>query len=82
LNTRDCLLPAFTCHLGFWSLSRIPRYRIPSSKFWNATDLEGKLETFRQYYNTHRVHSSLDGDTPSEITRETIIRRADLNNFL
>ena len=45
------------------------------------TDLERKLETFRQYYNTHRVHSSLDGDTPSEITSETVIRRADLNNF-
>jgi hypothetical protein len=36
--------------------------------FWSATDLERKLETFRQYYSTHHVHSSLDGDTPSEIT--------------
>jgi len=43
--------------------------------------LERKLETFRQYYNTHRVHASLDGDTPSGITSETVIRRADLNNF-
>jgi putative transposase len=49
--------------------------------FWNASDLKRKLETFRQYYNTHRVHSSLDGDTPSEITSETVIPRADLNNF-
>jgi len=49
--------------------------------FWSATDLERKLETFRQYYSTHRVHSSLDGDTPSEITSETVIRRVELNNF-
>jgi putative transposase len=36
--------------------------------FWNANDLEAKLEGFRQYYNAHRVHTSLDGDTPSETT--------------
>jgi len=45
--------------------------------FWNANDLERKLEGFRQYYNAHRVHTSLDGNTPSETTR----RRADLNQF-
>ena len=49
--------------------------------FWNANDLERKLERFRQYYNAHRVHTSLDGDTPSEITGETTSRRADLNQF-
>jgi hypothetical protein len=26
--------------------------------FWNANDLETKLEGFRQYYNVHRVHTS------------------------
>jgi len=45
--------------------------------FWNANDLERKLEGFRQYYNVHRVHTSLDGNTPSETTS----RRADLNQF-
>ena len=35
--------------------------------FWNDVDLERKPEDFRHYYNTHRVHTSLDGDTPSEI---------------
>ena len=49
--------------------------------FWNAQDLVRKLEEFRHYYNSHRVHSSLDGNTPSEITSETIIQRADLNQF-
>jgi transposase InsO family protein len=49
--------------------------------FWNAQNLVRKLEEFRQYYNTHRVHTSLDGNTPSEITSETIIHRADLNQF-
>ena len=49
--------------------------------FWNANDLERKLEGFRQYYNAHRVHTSLDGNTPSETTGETTSRRADLNQF-
>ena len=50
--------------------------------FWNACDLERKLEEFRQYYKAHRVHTALDGDTPTEIGDETIIRRANLNQFL
>jgi hypothetical protein len=62
-------------------IGTIRREFLDHTLFWNATDLERKLETFRQYYNTHRAHSSLDGDTPSEITSETVIRHADLNNF-
>ncbi len=50
--------------------------------FWNANDLAGKLEGFRQYFNAHRLHASLDGDTPSDITGETTGRRAGLNQFL
>ena len=49
--------------------------------FWNANDLEAKLEGFRQYYNAHRVHTSLDGDTPSETTGEITSRRADICRF-
>ena len=49
--------------------------------FWSATDLERKLETFRQYYNTHRVHTALEGNTPSEITNKTSFSRATLNQF-
>jgi hypothetical protein len=49
--------------------------------FWNASDLERKLEAFRQYYNAHRVHTSLDGDAPSEIYGETVIHHAYLNQF-
>jgi transposase InsO family protein len=62
-------------------IGTIRREFLDHTLFWNATDLERKLETFQQYYNTHRVHSSLDGDTPSEINSETVIRHADLNNF-
>jgi putative transposase len=33
---------------------------------WNAVDLGRKLEEFRDYYNEHRVHQSLNGRTPGE----------------
>jgi putative transposase len=33
--------------------------------FWNAIDLTRKLDAFANYYNTHRVHRSLDGTTPA-----------------
>ncbi len=34
--------------------------------FWNSLDLERKLNQFKDYYNQYRVHSALDGKTPSE----------------
>jgi transposase InsO family protein len=49
--------------------------------FWNAVDLERKLVDFQTYYNAHRVHTALDGNTPLEICGEAIIRRAYLNQF-
>jgi transposase InsO family protein len=39
--------------------------------FWNAIDLERKLNEFKDYYNQERVHASLDGDTPSEAAGES-----------
>ena len=34
--------------------------------YWNAADLEQKLELFKSYYNTARMHQGLAGDTPEE----------------
>jgi transposase InsO family protein len=38
--------------------------------FWNATDLQRKLDSFRHYYHRQRVHTSCDGRPPAE-TMET-----------
>ena len=35
----------------------------------NAIDLTRKLDGFADYYNTHRVHRSLDGTTPARQAR-------------
>ena len=62
-------------------IGTIRREYLDQVLFWNASDLERKLETFRHYYNAHRVHTSLHDDTPSVICGETVIHRASLNQF-
>ena len=34
--------------------------------FWNAVDLARKLDQFKVYYNAHRVHRSLSGETAAK----------------
>ena len=48
---------------------------------WNAIDLERKLADFQAYYNHHRTHSSLGGDTPAEIAGGNSKLPIELNNF-
>ena len=49
--------------------------------FWNVADLEKKLAEFQAYYNQHRVHSSLGGNTPAEVGGGSVTSRASLSNF-
>ena len=47
-------------------IGTIRREYLDQTLFWNATDLERKLSDFLSYYNLHRTHGSLGGDTPAE----------------
>jgi transposase InsO family protein len=49
--------------------------------FWNSTDLVRKLEEFRQYYNDHRCHASLNGNTPTAASGHVSNKRANLQDF-
>jgi transposase InsO family protein len=49
--------------------------------FWNAVELERKLADFQTYYNHHRAHSSLGGDTPAEFAGDTPKLQTTLNSF-
>ncbi|MGB5259552.1 MAG: integrase core domain-containing protein [Gammaproteobacteria bacterium] len=46
-------------------IGTLRREYLDHTLFWSAADLGRKLEEFRQYYNTHRVHTALEGNTPS-----------------
>ena len=47
-------------------IGTIRREYLDHTFFWNAVDLARKLGEFKAYYNAHRVHRSLDGDTPAQ----------------
>jgi transposase InsO family protein len=47
-------------------IGTIRREYLDRTFFWNAVDLARKLGGFRDYYNVHRVHRSLDGTTPAQ----------------
>ena len=49
-------------------IGTIRRELLDQSPFWTASDLERKLECFRNYYNQERIHASLDGITPDSKT--------------
>jgi putative transposase len=49
-------------------IGTIRREYIDRVFFWTAQDLERKLGEFLQYYNHTRVHQSLDGSAPAEIS--------------
>jgi transposase InsO family protein len=62
-------------------IGTIRREYLDNTLFWNASDLKKKLEEFQQYYNSHRVHTALEGDTPSESGGEAIIHHIDPNQY-
>jgi transposase InsO family protein len=62
-------------------IGTIRREYLDQVLFWNASDLKRKLDAFRQFYNAHRIHTALDGATPSEMSGEATSRRADLNQL-
>ena len=62
-------------------IGTIRREYLDQMLFWNASDLVRKLDTFKAYYNHQRVHASLDGKTPSQVSDETIICYADFKQY-
>jgi putative transposase len=47
-------------------IGTVRRELLDRTFFWNALDLERKLQEFGGYYNDSRVHQSLSGITPAE----------------
>jgi len=62
-------------------IGTVRREFLDKAFFWNQADLQRKLDSFKQYYNDARVHSSLKAQTPAEKSTETRKAFADLKNF-
>ena len=62
-------------------IGTIRREFLDQTLFWNSVDLEKKLAKFGDYCDQHRVHSSLDSQTPDELSGERVIDQAVLHHF-
>ncbi len=51
-------------------IGTIRRECLDQTLFWNDVDLQNKLDDFTDYYNNHRVHSSLNGEVPANFGEE------------
>jgi transposase InsO family protein len=49
-------------------IGTVRREYLDHALFWNGHDLQRKLTQFQTYYNELRVHSSLDGRPPAELS--------------
>ena len=61
-------------------IGTIRREFLDHTFFWNAVDLERKLASFQRYYNHSRTHASLDGNTPAEISGDSVAHPAPINS--
>ncbi len=62
-------------------IGTIRREFLDHQMFWNARDLERKLKDFQHYYNRHRLHASLEGQTPAEVYGGSPVKQGDLTHF-
>ena len=49
--------------------------------FWNPVDLDRKLPSYADYYNTYRCHSGLGGATPNELAGGSKLPIASLASY-
>jgi putative transposase len=47
-------------------IGTIRREYLDRTLFWTTADLENKLIEFRNYFNRHRTHASLEGRPPDQ----------------
>ena len=57
------------------------REHLDEIHFWNSHNLERKLAHFSEYYNSARVHYSLDGKTPASKCNNIKIEKINLKNY-
>jgi len=62
-------------------IGTVRRECLDQTLFWNEVDLQKKLNDFTDYYNNHRVHSSLKGEVPTKFGEKKTSTLAALSNY-
>lgn len=61
-------------------IGTVRREYLDNVLFFGSCDLEKKLNEFKAYYNTYRIHSSLR-TTPSDMAQESTLKKANIKHF-
>jgi len=62
-------------------ISSVRRELLDQTFSWNDQDLTRKLASYQAYYNQHRIHTSLKGQTPFEISDKKRTNIINLKNY-
>ena len=62
-------------------IGTVRREFLDQTLFWNEVDLQNKLDDFTDYYNNHRIHSSISGNVPAKFGENMKRRCGSLVNF-
>ena len=62
-------------------IGTIRREYLDHAPFWNLLDLARKLDDFKDYYNNHRTHAALSGQSPARFGRQAKQSYASINDY-
>jgi len=62
-------------------IGSVRRELLDQTLFWNASDLQNKLNEFHRYYNEERGHLGIDGISPHQKSDEKSSTVISLNNY-
>lgn len=62
-------------------IGTIRREYLDKVPFWNARDLERKLDLYKDYYNYHRPHQGINGSTPTQINAFQALPTTNSRNY-
>ncbi len=62
-------------------IGTIRREYLDQTLFWNSLDLARKLDDFKAYYNNHRTHEALSGQSPARYGQLVEQKLVEINNY-
>jgi len=62
-------------------IGTIRREFLDHTPFWSTLDLARKLDDFREYYNNHRTHAALSGQSPKIFSQLAEQKLANINDY-
>lgn len=62
-------------------IGTIRREHLDQTPFWNSLDLARKLDDFKDYYNNHRTHAALSGQSPARFGQPAKQSCANINHY-